>query len=95
MLVTPVRAPVEPHARGDDGPDADSHDLRARDMAVRTEQALREHDGSLDLLPSYQYALGPDGRPYAVEPGERIVATRSYTRFAEAQDVPPKLDTIA
>lgn len=47
----------------------ESHDLRARDMEVRTEHALREPDGTLDLLPSYEFALGPDGLPYAVEQG--------------------------
>jgi hypothetical protein len=43
------------------------HELRARDMEVRTQDALGEPDGTLDLLPSYEYALGPDGMPYAVE----------------------------
>jgi hypothetical protein len=55
------------HERG--RPRDDSHDLRARDMEVRTEHALQEPDGSLDLLPSYEFALGPDGLPYAVEQG--------------------------
>jgi hypothetical protein len=65
-------------ARGDGARDRasdDSHDLRARDMEVRMEHALRENDGTLDLLPSYQYALGPDGLPYAVDPYARPEAT--------------------
>jgi len=67
------------HERGRSG--SDPHELRARDMAVRTEHALREPDGSLDLLPIYEYTLGPDGRPYAVDP---------YLAAAEAsEDAPP------
>lgn len=69
-------------ARGDGARERasdDSHDLRARDMEVRMEHALRENDGTLDLLPSYQYALGPDGLPYAVDP---------YARPEAAEDPP-------
>jgi hypothetical protein len=141
---------TEGKTAGEQGHPGDSHELRERDMQVRMEHALREPDGTLDLLPSYQYALGSDGLPYAVDPyvvaaeehedaapvedvedseaPERAIATRerapvdaeepapestrelelererpridehvarSYARFEDGEDTPPKLDTIA
>jgi hypothetical protein len=62
----------------------DSHDLRARDMEVRTEHALRQPDGHLDLLPSYEFALGPDGLPYAIEQG---ITPFEATEEKPAEDV--------
>ncbi len=67
----------------------DSHELRTRDMEVRTEHALQEPDGSLDLLPSYEFALGPDGLPYAIEQGITPIEPPQATRVEESEEPEP------
>ena len=57
---------------GDRRQPRDGHELRARDMEVRTAKAMREPDGSIDLLPSYEYAVGPDGLPYVIGQGASV-----------------------
>lgn len=57
---------------GDRRQPRESHELRARDMEVRTAKAMREPDGSIDLLPSYEYAVGPDGMPYVIGQGASV-----------------------
>lgn len=57
---------------GDRRQPREGHELRARDMEVRTAKAMREPDGSIDLLPSYEYAVGPDGLPYVIGQGESV-----------------------
>lgn len=57
---------------GDRRQPRDGHELRARDMEVRTAKAMQEPDGSVDLLPSYEYAVGPDGLPYVIGQGESV-----------------------
>jgi len=69
-------------------PDPQPRELWARDMAVRAEDASRTPDGSLSLLPTYDYQLGPDGLPYAVAPG---VAAQQAVAAQEA-DAPPVTD---
>ena len=67
--------------------DPQARELWARDMAVRAEEASRAPDGSLPLLPTYDYQLGPDGLPYVL---------RSYARLDDVEaDAPPQLDTVA
>lgn len=73
-----AKDPADPHPR----------ELWAQDMAVRTEDASREPDGSLPLLPTYDYQLGPDGLPYAVAPGVAIAAPEPE-RAPLLDDAPP------
>ncbi|HET6582922.1 MAG TPA: hypothetical protein VFG69_05740 [Nannocystaceae bacterium] len=71
----PPERRIQPSAEGDgvgDRRQPRGHELRARDREVRTEKAMREPDGSVDLLPSYEYAVGPDGLPYVIGQGESV-----------------------
>jgi hypothetical protein len=80
---------------GDRRQPRDGHELRARDMEVRTAKAMREPDGSIDLLPSYEYAVGPDGLPYVIGQGEGVEPPKgSPSPPIEAEAPPVQRDAI-
>jgi hypothetical protein len=67
----------------------EGHELRARDMEVRTAKAMREPDGTIvDLLPTYEYEVGPDGVPYVIGQGESPMSPRESPTAPIEADAP-------
>lgn len=93
--VTAPRA-IEGAAAGGGAAERD-RELWARDMSVRAQRAAEPPDGELDVLPSYEYSVGPDGRVYATgDPPHQAPPIRdgpSMPPRAQGPDPPPELPT--